>query len=360
MMAGTRDKPVRVLVVDDSALIRKVLREILDSDPGIEVIATAGDPLIAREKIRNLNPDVVTLDIEMPKLDGLSFLERIMRLRPMPVVMISSLTERGSDVAVQALRMGAVDALPKPKVDIRSGLIDGARELIRVVKAAARVNVKANPRAATAEPLAMGKLRVTPSSSHVIGIGASTGGVYALHEVISRLPADTPPVLIVQHMTGTMIPKFTMRLNENARMNVILAEDGARLMHGHVYVAPYNHHLTVARNGAQYVARLVDAPPVSGHRPAVDPLFSSLARVAGPAGVGVILTGMGRDGAAGMLEMRAAGAVTIGQDEQSSLIYGMPKAAMMLDAVEKQLPLDRIASQIIKTVSETPKTAMAV
>lgn len=343
-------KPVRVIIVDDSALIRKVLTEILGGDPGIEVIATAGDPLIARKKIRDLNPDVVTLDIEMPRLDGLSFLDRIMRLRPMPVVMVSTFTERGSDIALEALEMGAVDALPKPKIDIRTGLTEGGDELIAVVKAAAEVSTfKSRSNALRDLPRKVVSSK-RPPSGQVIGIGASTGGVYALHEVVGRLPQDTPPILIVQHMTGSMIAKFTQRLNENSRMNVVLATDGVRLLPGHAYVAPYGCHMKLARSGLSFAVKLTDEAPVMGHRPAVDPLFQSMAEAAGPAGIGVILTGMGRDGASGLLSMKNAGALTIGQDERTSLIYGMPKVAKSVGAVEHQLPLNEIADKIVDLV----------
>lgn len=350
-MAAPAKSPVRVIIVDDSALIRKVLREVLDSDPDIEVIATAGDPHIARQKIRDLNPDVITLDIEMPKLDGLSFLERIMRLRPMPVVMISALTERGSDVALEALQMGAVDALPKPKLDIRNGLVEDRDDIVRVVKAAARVTMFRGAARTGGTRKTEFARRLIPTSGQVIAIGASTGGVYALHEVVAQLPSDMPPVLIVQHMTGTMIPKFTKRLDENSRLNIQVAEDGMRLMRGHGYVAPYDSHLQLDKSGGHFIARLVGGPPVSGHRPAVDALFSSVARVAGAAGTGVLLTGMGRDGASGLLDMRTAGAMTIAQDEASCLIYGMPKAAVALDAVQHVLPLADIAGALLKISS---------
>ncbi len=352
MKSSTAKKsPIRVIVVDDSALIRKVLSDILNSDPGIEVIATAGDPIVARKKIREMNPDVVTLDIEMPKLDGLSFLERIMRLRPMPVVMVSALTERGSDVALEALEMGAVDALPKPKIDIENGLVDNRDMFVSVIKEAAKVTVfKGRRKSEDIAGLNFSNRRV-PSSGHVIAIGASTGGVFALHEILGRLPADTPPVLVVQHITGTMIEKFTQRLNDNSRLNIVVAADGMRLMRGHAYVAPYDCHLKLGKSGGHFVARLVDEPPMSGHRPAVDALFSSIAAVARSAGTGVLLTGMGRDGANGMLEMRNAGATTVCQDEATSLIYGMPRAAVAIGAAQVELPLGDIAEFILRATS---------
>jgi two-component system chemotaxis response regulator CheB len=338
--------PIRVLIVDDSALMRQLLTEILAADPGIEVVGTAPDPLVARERIKALSPDVLTLDIEMPVMDGLSFLEKLMALRPMPVVVVSTLTQKGADAAVRALELGAVDSVGKPLLDIRSGMSGLATELIAKVKAAAM----SRPRARTSAPAARKPLTVDPGLStagRIVAIGASTGGVEALQHVIGRLPAGAPAVLITQHMPAGFTSSFARRLDSQCAVTVLEATDGRRILPGHVYIAPGARHMELVRTGAHYACRLHDGPPVSGHRPSVDVLFRSVALAAGRNAVGIILTGMGRDGADGLLAMRKAGARTYGQSEASCLIYGMPKVAMATGAVETELPLERLAEEIV-------------
>ncbi len=337
-------KIARVLIVDDSALVRQMLTQMLSADPEIEVVGTAADPLIARQKIKELNPDVITLDVEMPNMDGLSFLDKIMRLRPMPVVMVSSLTQKGADVTIQALEMGAVDFVAKPTIDLRAGLQEKAGELIGKVKAAAGSRVA--PRAAPPRRLAATGpgFRTTET---LVAIGASTGGVEALKEVICALPADAPAIVVTQHMPGHFTGSFARRLDGQAAVSVTEAQDGARILPGHVYIAPGNAHLQVVRSGAVLTCRLNDGVPVSGHRPSVNVLFQSVAEAAGQNSVGIILTGMGKDGAEGLKAMRDAGAATIGQDESSCVVYGMPRVAKQLGAVETELPLGQIAARIL-------------
>lgn len=340
-------KKIRVLIVDDSALVRQLLSQMLSGDPDVEVCGTAADPLIARQKIKELNPDVVTLDIEMPNMDGLSFLEKIMRLRPMPVVMVSSLTQKGAEATVQALEMGAVDFVAKPTIDIRHGLQDKTDELLLKVKTAA--NSRVAPRsdgppkrlAAVAGP----GYRAT---DRLVAVGASTGGVEALKDVVCALPADAPAMVVTQHMPGHFTASFAKRLDAQAAVAVAEAEEGMRILPGHVYIAPGNHHLQVVRSGSILTCRLDDGPLVSGHRPSVDVLFRSVAVAAGVNAIGVILTGMGKDGAEGLRQMKDAGAITFGQDESTCVVYGMPKAAKALGAVRSELPLGQIAGHIIE------------
>lgn len=343
---------IRVLIVDDSALMREMLTSILSSDPGIEVVGAANDPIQARTMIKELNPDVLTLDVEMPRMDGISFLEKIMRLRPMPVVMVSTLTQKHADITVRALEMGAVDVVGKPTIDMKTGMEERRDELIAKVRAAASVRIAAAGRGAAPPRPVASPVKAGPgfrTTDMVVAIGSSTGGVEALREVIGGLPPDSPPVVVTQHMPGGFTRSFADRLNTLSAVSVTEAGDGARILPGHVYIAPGDHHLQVVRSGGTYVCRLHDGAPVSGHRPSVDVLFDSLAAAAGSNGVGVILTGMGKDGAVGLKAMRDAGARTIGQDEDTSLVYGMPKAAFTLGGVERQLPLGRIAAAIIET-----------
>ncbi len=337
---------IRVLIVDDSALVRQLLTEMLSSDPAIEVVGVAADPFAAREKIKRLDPDVLTLDIEMPKMDGLAFLEKIMTLRPMPVVMVSSLTQKGADVTLRALEMGAVDFVAKPRLDLRARLSDRTAELVDKVKAAARARVRGATRApAPAKPTSVGP--GYSSTEKVVAIGASTGGVEALRELFCVLPADSPAILVTQHMPEHFTASFAKRLDGMSAVSVREARDGDRVLPGHVYIAPGNKHLELDRSGANYLCRLHDGAPVSGHRPSADVLFSSFAKPAGENAVGVILTGMGKDGAAGLMRMRAAGARTIGQDEKSCVIYGMPKAARLAGGVEVEMPLEKIPKAIL-------------
>ncbi len=338
-------KPIKVLVIDDSALMRKVLTELLGADPDIEVVGTAADPLVAREKIRELDPDVLTLDIEMPKLDGLVFLERLMRLRPMPVVMVSSLTQKDADVTLQALEMGAVDFISKPALDIAQGFAAMQEEMVAKVKAAARAIVHGRHTAPPRPPRAKSAFR---GSNRIVAIGASTGGVAALREVLAALPADGPPILIAQHMPPGFTRLFAKRLDGLCAMRVSEASDSARVIPGHVYIAPGDRHLRLAKSGGFYQCRLGGGPLVNGHMPSVDVLFDSCAAEAGADAVGLLMTGMGRDGAEGLRRMRAAGAATACQDEATSLIYGMPKAAMAISAAEREISLDGIPGYILQ------------
>jgi two-component system, chemotaxis family, protein-glutamate methylesterase/glutaminase len=349
---------IRVLIVDDSALVRQLLAEMLSHDPALEVVGTASDAHIARAKIKALNPDVLTLDVEMPRMDGLTFLRNLMRLRPMPVVMVSSLTERGADVTLDALALGAVDYLPKPRVDVAATLRDYTDELIEKVKTAAACRVRAlidapatvESSSAAAASRARGlQLR---TGGCVIAVGASTGGTEAIKEVLRRLPADAPPVVIAQHIPKAFSTPFARRMNECSRMTVCEAEDGQQLLAGHAYIAPGDRHLSVARNGARYVGRLEDGSPVNRHKPSVDVLFRSVAASAGRQAVGVLLTGMGKDGAQGLLEMRSAGSSTLAQDERTSVVWGMPGEAVALGAAQQVLPIEEIASALLRLAAE--------
>jgi two-component system chemotaxis response regulator CheB len=337
--------PIKVLIVDDSALIRQLLAEMLRDEPGIEVVGTAPDPLIAREKIKTLNPDVITLDIEMPHMDGLSFLERLMALRPMPVVVVSSLTQKGTEAALHALELGAVEVVGKPVTDIRAGMAALRAEFIAKLRAAAGTKPRGRQ-----PPTAPRKLIINPSLSSeggIVAVGASTGGVEALQRLLADLPAEAPAILVTQHMPPGFTASFAKRLDAICRMSVCEAEDCQRVLRGHIYIAHGRHHLELARSGAQYVCRLTDGPRVSGHMPSVNVLFESVAACAGARALGIILTGMGRDGAAGLLSMRRAGARTLGQCEASCLIYGMSKAAKELDAVDAELDLEHLAAAIV-------------
>ncbi len=354
---------IRVVVVDDSALMRRVLTEILNSDRGIEVVATAADPLIAREKIRALNPDVITLDVEMPRMDGLTFLRNIMRLRPMPVVMVSSLTERGADVTLQALEIGAVDFVTKPKIGQREGLESQADSLISKVKVAARARVKRASEVPKVAPkhgadvvLPRGPAPVRPfmTTDRILAIGASTGGTEAIKDVLEPLDADSPIIVIAQHIPPMFSKSFAKRLDEICRIRVSEAVDGEVLMAGHAYVAPGDAHLILARDGARYVSKLSTGPAVNRHRPSVDVLFRSVAQSAGRNAVGVILTGMGDDGARGLLELRNCGAHTIAQDEATSVVWGMPGEAVKMEAACEVLALHHISATMIEKVAQDP------
>jgi two-component system chemotaxis response regulator CheB len=335
---------IRVLVVDDSATMRSLISAVLSRDPEIEVVGQAGDPYEAREAIKALNPDVLTLDVEMPNMNGIEFLEKIMRLRPMPVVMVSTLTTRGAEVTLEALEIGAVDCVAKPS----TGGLEGFRELPEKVKTAARARVRPLDRVVGGPPVA--KIEHAPDG-RLIAIGSSTGGVEALITILSRFPANCPPTVITQHMPESFTKSFSERLDRLCAPRVEEAADGAPLEPGRVYVAPGGEsHLEIA-GGARLRCRVAEGERVNGHRPSVDVLFSSVARTVGPRAVGAILTGMGRDGAKGLLEMRQAGARTVGQNEATCVVYGMPKAAFEIGAVERQAPLDKIAAELLKAVS---------
>jgi two-component system chemotaxis response regulator CheB len=340
--------PIRVLIVDDSALIRQMLTEILIADPEIEVVGTAPNALIARDRIKALSPDVITLDIEMPHMDGLSFLEKLMALHPLPVIMVSTLGRQGPTLALRAMELGAVDWVAKPTLGIRSGMEALAEELIGKVKVAAATR----PRSTTITRQVSSFVREEPVNDdigRVVAIGASTGGVEALRHVIGRLPPSAPGILITQHMPSGFTASFARRMNEQCAVTVTEATDGVPIRRGHVYVAPGSRHLEIRLKGKEYVCRLHDDAPVSGHRPSVDVLFHSVAEMVGADAVGVILTGMGRDGASGLLAMRQRGARTLGQSEASCAIYGMPRVAKEFGAVESEMTLDRIADEISKT-----------
>ncbi|HLO77261.1 MAG TPA: chemotaxis response regulator protein-glutamate methylesterase [Magnetospirillum sp.] len=340
---------IRVLIVDDSALMRQMLSAILSSDPAIEVVGTAPDPLVAREKIKTLHPDVLTLDVEMPRMDGLAFLEKLMSLRPMPVVMVSSLTERGAEVTMKAMELGAVDIFCKPSDATSGGLQAHAKELIDKVRAAAAARVRAlSDRGRPAPPAHLAVTTIYKSTDRLVAIGSSTGGVEALRDIVLALPADAPPIVVTQHIPPKFSASFAERLNGLAAVRVKEAADGERIVAGHVFIAPGDRHLEVRRSGAALVLHTHDGPLVSGHKPSVDVLFRSVAEACGSKSVGVILTGMGRDGAEGLLSMRRSGAPTIGQDEASCVVYGMPKAARDVGAVEHELPLSRIAEEILR------------
>ena len=350
---------VRVLIVDDSALVRRILTEVLSADPAIEVVGTASDAYVARERIKQLNPDVLTLDVEMPKMDGVTFLRNLMRLRPMPVVMVSSLTEHGAEVTLDALAVGAVDYLPKPKIDIAATLTDYADELRAKIRSAAAARVRpytgaTSPAGAAVAPrlsvdavLAKGPVRRQfRTTDRIIAIGASTGGTEAIKEVLVQLPADTPGVVITQHIPKAFSTPFARRMDACCQMTVCEAADGQMILPGHVYIAPGDQHLLVQRDGARYVCKLDDGPPVNRHKPSVDVLFRSVAQTAGRNAIGVILTGMGKDGAIGLKEMREAGSPTIAQDEATSVVWGMPGEAVTIGAAAEVLPLGQVAPRL--------------
>ncbi|TKB71148.1 MAG: chemotaxis response regulator protein-glutamate methylesterase [Nitrospira sp.] len=346
---------IRVLTVDDSALMRQVLATLLSKDPGIEVIGSAPDPFIAREKIKALNPDVITLDVEMPKMDGLTFLEKLMRGHPMPVVMVSSLTEVGCQTTLRALELGAVDFITKPKLDLREGMEEVAQDLIAKVKAAACAKVKgmggdSGVRGKGVAPLLTSSMIKTTDT--IIAIGSSTGGTEAVKDVLIALPPNTPPILITQHMPEKFTKTWADRMNSLCRISVKEAEDGDSVLPGHALVAPGGYHMTLVRSGARYTVRINQDPPVNRHRPSVDVLFASVAQYAGANAVGVILTGMGGDGAKEMLTMKQAGAFTIAQDEASCVVFGMPKEAIKLGGVDKVLPLAEIPAALVAYVSK--------
>jgi two-component system chemotaxis response regulator CheB len=337
---------IRTLIVDDSALMRELLTDLLGSDPAIDVVGTASDPYVARERIKALNPDVITLDIEMPRMDGLSFLQRLMALRPTPVVIVSTLTQKGAEIAIRALELGAVETVAKPTIDMRHGMAALRQELVTKVRIAAATSLQARQVRETSRPV----LHVDPSLSaagRIVAIGASTGGVEALQTVLTALPANSPAILVTQHMPAGYSAAFAQRLDEACSMSVVEASQGRRVMPGHVYIAEGGRHLELKRSGGHFECWLHDGPTVSGHRPSVDVLFASVAKAAAGNGVGLIMTGMGHDGAAGLLQLRQAGGRTFGQDEASCLIYGMPRVARQMGAVEAEIPLSDIPAQLL-------------
>ncbi len=346
---------IRVVVVDDSALVRSLLAEIINRQRDMECVGTANDPLIAREMIRELNPDVITLDVEMPRMDGIDFLGRLMRLRPMPVVMISTLTERGAEVTMKALELGAVDFVAKPRVGVASGLNDLANDIVEKIRVAAVAHVHRAlaPRPAVSAAAASGgkpasaNLLGRVSTEKIIFIGASTGGTEAIKEVLMPMPADSPAIVITQHMPPGFTTSFATRLNNLCQITVKEAVNGERIMPGHAYIAPGGRQFSVARSGANYVAVVNDDPPVNRHKPSVEVLFKSAAAVVGQNAFGVMLTGMGADGAAAMTEMRDAGSYNYVQDEASCIVFGMPREAIAHGAANEVLPLTQIAPALI-------------
>lgn len=351
---------IKVLIVDDSALIRSLMTEIINSQPDMQVVAAAPDPLVARELIKQHNPDVLTLDVEMPKMDGLEFLEKLMRLRPMPVVMVSSLTEKGSEVTMRALELGAIDFVTKPKLSIA----DGMREYTDMITDKIRIASKARIQTRSA---AHNKSVVLPSlgnrllsSEKLIIVGASTGGTEAIKSFLMEMPSDCPGILITQHMPAGFTKSFANRLDGLCKISVKEAEGGERILPGHAYIAPGDAHLLLTRSGANYMTELSDAPPVNRHKPSVDVLFDSAALHAGKNAIGVILTGMGKDGAAGMLRMREAGAYNFSQDEASCVVFGMPKEAIARGGVHEVLPLDGLPARVMNYLALDTSRALRV
>jgi two-component system, chemotaxis family, protein-glutamate methylesterase/glutaminase len=358
-------KKIRVLVIDDSALIRKLLSEIINSQSDMETIGAASDPLIAREMIREMNPDVLTLDVEMPKMDGLDFLERLMRLRPMPVVMVSTLTEKGSDVTFRALELGAVDFIAKPKIDISSGLKQYGDEITQKIRIAKAARIKQHTpvvadKSASADAVLPSVSNRIASTEKLIIVGASTGGTEAIKDFLIKLPPDCPGILITQHMPEAFTKSFANRLNNLCRISVHEAQGGERVLPGHAFVAPGHSHLLLKRSGANYMTELNQGELVSRHRPSVDVLFRSAANCAGKNAIGVILTGMGRDGAAGMREMHDAGSYNLAQDEASCVVFGMPKEAIAAGAVDEVVPLKDMAKSVLSKISTMGKISNRV
>lgn len=350
----------KVLIIDDSALIRQMLTKIINSAYDLEVVGTAADPYIARNKIKRLNPDVLTLDVEMPRMDGLAFLSNLMRLRPMPVIMVSALTQKGADITLQALEYGAVDFISKPQIDIAQTFESYSEEIISKIRTAARAHIR--PLALLPEKI----LKVPPKYSadviighepgrrphfktteKIIAIGASTGGTEAIKVLLMQMPAHAPGIVISQHIPATFSYSFAMRMNQLSTMTVFEAEDEKVILPGHVYIAPGNYHLLVERSGSRYICRLHQGNPVNRHRPSVDVLFRSIAQNVGPNAIGVILTGMGDDGARGINEMHDVGAVTIAQDERTSVVWGMPGEAIKRGGIDYVLPLPDIADKLM-------------
>jgi two-component system chemotaxis response regulator CheB len=341
----TSGRPLRVLVVDDSALVRRILARELDAAPDIEVVGTATDPYVARDLIVALDPDVLTLDLEMPRMDGITFLRRLMRFRPMPVVVVSSLTPAGSELALEALEAGAVEVLAKPGPSYSVGEMSG--QLVACVRAAARARL-VGPRVFSAPK----RLAMTRTTHKVVALGASIGGTKALEQVLSAMPSNAPGLVIAQHMPEHFTGAFAHRLREICAIDVCEASDGDRVTVGRALIAPGNHHLVLRRDGAAYVVQVRSGPLVAGHRPSIDVLFRSVARYAGKNAVGVLMTGMGHDGANGLKQMRDAGAPTFVQDEASSVVYGMAREAVRAGAANEQVPLDGIAQRILELVQD--------
>ena len=348
------DRKIKVLVIDDSALIRSVLKEVINNFPDMEAIGAASNPLQAREMIKTLNPDVLTLDVEMPEMDGLTFLEKLMRLRPMPVLMISSLTERGSEAALRALELGAVDFLPKPKLGIVEGIQEYADEIAQKIRVAYKTKIRSRSQTGqtTLAPLPALGNRIS-TTEKVIAVGSSTGGTEAIKELLIRMPADAPGILIAQHMPEAFTKSFANRLDGLCKIKVTEAEGNERVLPGHAYIAPGHSHLLLKRSGANYMTELSQAAPVNHHRPSVEVLFRSVAEQAGKNAIGVMLTGMGQDGAIGMLEMRQAGAYNLAQDEASCVVFGMPREAIAVGAVDEIVPIQEMTQRVLNRLMQS-------
>lgn len=354
---------IKVLVIDDSALIRSLLTEIINSQHDMIVVGAAPDPLVARDMIKQLNPDVLTLDVEMPRMDGLDFLEKLMRLRPMPVVMVSTLTERGSEITMRALELGAVDFVTKPKMSITEGMLEYTDLIADKIRAASVAKVATLARHGTSEEgvPAPAKLK-NPfiSSEKLLIIGASTGGTEAIKSFLLKMPSDCPGILITQHMPAGFTKSFANRLDSLCQISVKEAQGGERILPGHAFIAPGDKHLLLARSGANYVTELSDAPPVNRHKPSVDVLFDSAADLAGKNAIGVILTGMGKDGAAGMARMREAGAYNFAQNEESCVVYGMPKEAVAHGGVDEVAHLEELPKLVLNYLIANSSRALRV
>lgn len=356
---------IKVLIIDDSALIRSILSEIIRAQNDMEVIGVAPDPIVARDMIKQCNPDVLTLDVEMPKMDGLDFLEKLMRLRPMPVIMVSSLTERGSEITMRALELGAVDFVTKPKLSIQSGMLEYAQAITDKIRAASKARVRSRAVIGTSNaPTVMSVLPAMKnplvSSEKLIIVGASTGGTEAIKSFLMQMPSDCPGILITQHMPEGFTKSFAKRLDGICKISVMEAQGGERILPGHAYIAPGHSHLLLSRSGANYVTAIEDSEPVNRHRPSVDVLFRSAARCAGKNAVGVILTGMGKDGAEGMMEMKNAGAYNFAQDEATCVVFGMPKEAIAVGAVDEVLALNDLPATVLNYLDKHGSRALRV
>lgn len=353
---------IRLLIIDDSALIRQMLTKIFDSAGDIEVVGSAVDPIVARDKIKKLNPDVLTLDVEMPRMDGLTFLRNLMRLRPMPVVMISTLTDKGAAVTLEALELGAVDFVAKPKVDVSNSLNEYAEDIIAKVRMAAKAKVRPledkmpTKNVQNTTPIKQPAAAVTqasPTTKHfkitdkIIALGSSTGGTEALKDVVAGLPRNTPAIVVSQHLPAAFSASFAKHVDEATEMKACVAQEGQQILPGNIYIAPGDQHLLVVRNGARYVCQLNDGPPVNRHKPSVEVMFRSVAQNVGSNAIGVMLTGMGADGAVAMKDMKDCGSVNVVQDEASSVVWGMPGEAFKLGAADHVVPLDKVAGQIL-------------
>ncbi len=339
--------PIKVLVVDDSALIRSLLSEIIKQDPELTLVGVAADAYVAKDMVVKLNPDVITLDIEMPKVDGLTFLDKLMKAKPTPVLMISTLTEKGAEATIRSLELGAIDFIPKPKLDVAKGIAEYQEEITTKIKIAA----KSTPRQAKKNIASINTPPLQYKGTEIIvGIGASTGGTEAIKEVLLGLPPSFPATIITQHMPPNFTKSFATRLNGACKITVKEAEHRERLLPGNVYIAPGDKHIEIARSGADYQIKFNDGPLANGHKPAVDVMFASLAKTVGKNAVATLLTGMGKDGAQGLLSLKNAGAITMAQDEASCVVFGMPRVAIELGATNNVIPLENMSSALIKAV----------